>query len=132
MTVLKTLEAVRPTVVINCAASHNVEACERQEEHAFAVNACAVKRLAERCAQLNARLVHLSTNYVFDGTAAEPYREALCRIRRALRDLEACRRARGAVIRPGSAGSPGAGLYGLRGSASKGELRHQDALLALA
>ena len=100
--VLKTLEAVRPTVVINCAAFHNVEACERQEEHAFAVNACAVKRLAERCAQLNARACTSAPTTSSTAPRRNRAGRALCRIRRArLRDLEACRRARGAVIRPG-------------------------------
>ena len=66
---------VRPEVVFNCAAFHNVEVCEREEDRSFAVNARAVKRLAERCAEADAKLVHMSTNYVFDGTASEPYPE---------------------------------------------------------
>ena len=49
--------------------------CEREEDQAFAVNARAVKRLAARCAAAGAQLVHLSTNYVFDGTGTEPYDE---------------------------------------------------------
>src|SRR5690242_16438524 len=67
--------SLRPTLVVNCAAFHNVEVCEREEDTAFAVNARAVKRLAQRCAEAEARFVHLSTNYVFDGTAANPYDE---------------------------------------------------------
>src|SRR4051794_9952751 len=53
---------VRPTVVYNCAAFHNVEVCEGDEDRAFEVNARAVKRLAVRCADQGARLVHVSTN----------------------------------------------------------------------
>jgi len=68
--VLATFEAFSPTLVVNCAAFHNVEVCEREEARAFAVNARAVKRLAERCSEAGARLVHVSTNYVFDGDAA--------------------------------------------------------------
>ena len=68
---------VRPTIVFNCAAFHNVEVCEREEDQAIAVNARAVKRLAARCADTGARFVHLSTNYVFDGAGDEPYSESL-------------------------------------------------------
>jgi dTDP-4-dehydrorhamnose reductase len=69
-------ETVRPDLVFNCAAFHNVEVCERDEDTALAVNVRAVKRLAERCTEHGARFVHLSTNYVFDGGASEPYDEA--------------------------------------------------------
>ena len=61
---------LEPDVVFNCAAFHNVEVCEHEEDRSFEVNARAVKRLAERCAERGAKLVHLSTNYVFDGTRA--------------------------------------------------------------
>src|SRR5205823_13730527 len=64
-----------PTLVLNCAAFHNMEVCERQEDRAFAVNARAVRRLARRCSGAGAKLVHISTNYVFDGAAAQPYAE---------------------------------------------------------
>ena len=43
-------DSLRPTLVFNCAAFHNVEVCEREEDRSFAVNARAVKRLASRCA----------------------------------------------------------------------------------
>src|SRR5690348_3409413 len=59
------LADVQPEVVFNCAAFHNVDVCEREEGRSFEVNARAVKRLAQRCAQSGARLVHYSTNYVF-------------------------------------------------------------------
>src|SRR4051794_29271547 len=64
--VAATFADLRPQLVVNCAAFHNVDVCEREEQRAFAVNATAVKRLAERSAAAGARLVHLSTNYVFD------------------------------------------------------------------
>ena len=69
------LEDVRPTLVVNAAAFHNVERCERVPERAFAVNADAVKRLAEACARTGAALATFSTDYVFDGTALRPYTE---------------------------------------------------------
>ena len=69
-------ERARPAVVFNCAAFHNVEVCEREEDRSFEVNARAVKRLAERCAGVGATLVHVSTNYVFAGDRDEPYSES--------------------------------------------------------
>jgi dTDP-4-dehydrorhamnose reductase len=65
-----------PDVVFNCAAFHNVDECEREEETAARVNVRAVKRLAEACGSEGSRLVHLSTNYVFDGSANHAYRES--------------------------------------------------------
>ncbi len=113
--------ALRPTVVFNCAAFHNVEVCEREEEMAFAVNARAVKQLAVRCAKAGAQLVHLSTNYVFDGTAAEPYDEDALPNPRSVYAISklAGEHAAGAYA-PGALIVRTAGLYGLHGSASKG------------
>jgi dTDP-4-dehydrorhamnose reductase len=70
------LGALRPQVVINAAAFHNVPRCESEEATAFAVNAVAPRHLARACATLGARLVHVSTDYVFDGTKGAPYVEA--------------------------------------------------------
>jgi dTDP-4-dehydrorhamnose reductase len=111
----------RPEVLYNCAAFHNVEVCEREEAQSFAVNATAVKRMADLCAEHGVRLVHLSTNYVFDGTAGEPYRED---DRPAPESIYAISKLAGEhaalaysptalVVRTG-------GLYGSGGSASKG------------
>ncbi len=69
------LEAVRPDAVINAAAYTAVDACETNEALAFAVNADAVGHLAAACELLGAHLVHVSTDYVFDGTLDRPYRE---------------------------------------------------------
>jgi dTDP-4-dehydrorhamnose reductase len=62
-------------VVVNCAAFHNVDRCERDTETAFAVNALAVDRIASSCADKSIPFVTISTDYVFDGTASRPYRE---------------------------------------------------------
>lgn len=62
-------------VVINCAAFTNVDAAETQEDVAFAVNAVGPANLAAACADLGARLVTISTDYVFDGNATTPYAE---------------------------------------------------------
>ncbi|MFW2386902.1 MAG: dTDP-4-dehydrorhamnose reductase [Polyangiales bacterium] len=60
--------------VVNCAAYTLVDAAEENEELANEVNGHAVGRMAERCKQAGAKLIHYSTDYVFDGTAREPYR----------------------------------------------------------
>jgi dTDP-4-dehydrorhamnose reductase len=61
--------------VINCAAYTNVEKAESEEEKAFKINAEAAKHLAELCNENQAKLVHFSTDYVFDGKAEKPYIE---------------------------------------------------------
>jgi dTDP-4-dehydrorhamnose reductase len=71
--VAEALEAVRPSVIVNTAAFHKVEACEADVEQAFAVNCIAVRNLALVADRLGSRLVHLSTDYVFDGESDVPY-----------------------------------------------------------
>jgi dTDP-4-dehydrorhamnose reductase len=58
---------------INCAAFTNVEDSEKQPEKAFSVNAEGVKNLAEACHDKSIVLIHISTDYVFDGEKGEPY-----------------------------------------------------------
>jgi len=62
-------------VVFNCAAYNQVDVAEREPEAAFQVNALAVRHMALACRQADARLVHFSTDYVFDGFAHHPYAE---------------------------------------------------------
>lgn len=62
-------------VVINCAAYTAVDPAEEQEELAFAINATGPANLAAACAAAGARLVHISTDYVFAGDATAPYAE---------------------------------------------------------
>src|SRR5581483_5276147 len=68
------LAASRPAVVIHAAAMADVDACEREPERAEAVNARGTAHVADACASLGARLIYVSTDYVFDGEAG-PYRE---------------------------------------------------------
>ncbi|WP_433181464.1 dTDP-4-dehydrorhamnose reductase [Actinoallomurus sp. CA-150999] len=70
-----TLRAVRPDVVVNCAGWTAVDAAEEHEEEALRVNGDGARNLALACAAIGARLVQVSTDYVFDGTAREPYAE---------------------------------------------------------
>jgi dTDP-4-dehydrorhamnose reductase len=65
-------------VVVNTAAMHQVEKCEADPARAFAVNALGVRRLALAANEGNARLVHVSTDYVFDGAKLAPYLESDC------------------------------------------------------
>ena len=107
----------KPDVVFNCAAYHNLDQCEANPAQAFAVNAQAVRELARR----DAKLVHLSTNYVFNGKREEPYSESdlpaprsIYAISKLAGEYSALAYGNGAlVVRT-------AGLYGQQGSASKG------------
>ena len=61
--------------LINCAALTNVDYCETHEAEAFAINAQAVRQIAEICTRKRARCIHISTDYVFGGIKREPYAE---------------------------------------------------------
>ncbi|MBO5454844.1 MAG: dTDP-4-dehydrorhamnose reductase [Clostridia bacterium] len=62
-------------VVINCAAFTNVDLCESEIEAAYKINCDGVKNLADVCNKENAVLIHISTDYVFDGNKTTPYTE---------------------------------------------------------
>ncbi len=62
-------------VIINCAAYTDVEQAEKQSEKAFLINAEGVKNIAEICKEYNITLIHISTDYVFDGKKKTPYLE---------------------------------------------------------
>ena len=65
----------RPDWVFNCAGLANVDAAERDRDVAFAVNATAVEEMAKLCRKHGVRLLHFSSDYVFDGTASGFYSE---------------------------------------------------------
>jgi dTDP-4-dehydrorhamnose reductase len=69
------LEEIQPQVIINTAAMHQVENCEREPAKAFAVNSLGSKNLAVVAQNLGAVLMHVSTDYVFDGSKGSPYTE---------------------------------------------------------
>lgn len=74
----KTMEIIKennPDIVINSAAYTDVDGCETNQDLAYAVNGQGVKNLALACRQIDCPLVHVSTDYVFDGTARDPIPE---------------------------------------------------------
>jgi dTDP-4-dehydrorhamnose reductase len=73
--VLQAVTATRPTVVIHAAAWTAVDACEGDPDRAYRVNALGTRHVAEAAARGGAHLIYVSTDYVFDGSAARPYRE---------------------------------------------------------
>ncbi len=71
----RAVQEIKPTVIVNAAAYTAVDKAEAEPEKARAINAIAVKALAEEAHRLGAWLVHYSTDYVFDGTKPTPYCE---------------------------------------------------------
>jgi dTDP-4-dehydrorhamnose reductase len=65
----------KPDIVINSAAYTDVDGCETNQDIAYSVNGDGVKNLAQACKRIDCPLVHISTDYVFDGTAREPISE---------------------------------------------------------
>lgn len=71
----KVIEAAQPGAVVNAAAFTDVDACETKKELAFRVNAQGPRNLAIICKDLDVPLMHISTDYVFDGEKLDPYVE---------------------------------------------------------
>lgn len=69
------LQKIRPNLVINAAAYTDVDQSEFEPEKAFSINANGARNVATACAKTGARMIHLSTDYVFDGQSPRPYRE---------------------------------------------------------
>lgn len=73
--VMDFVEQVKPYAIINCAAHTNVNACESQEVLAYKINAIGPRNLAIAATEYDAKLIHISTDYVFAGDGDKPYRE---------------------------------------------------------
>ncbi len=73
--VFSVLKKLDPDVVINTAAYHVTDQCERDPDSSFKVNALGARNVAVACQELNAKVVFISTDYVFDGTKKTPYTE---------------------------------------------------------
>jgi len=73
--VIKLITTLKPTTVINSAAYTAVDRAEEEQERAFAINADGVRNIAEGCKKSDARLIHISTDYVFDGLSGQALAE---------------------------------------------------------
>jgi len=71
-----TIKRVKPDIIINCATMTAVDLCESEQENAYRVNSQGAKYLAQAAAQIDAKLIQVSTDYVFDGKKKEPYIES--------------------------------------------------------
>lgn len=73
--IVQTISSFQPDLVIHGAAFTDVDACETDPDTAYRVNALGTRNVALACQQVDAPMVYISTNEVFDGTASEPYLE---------------------------------------------------------
>lgn len=73
--VLKLVRAEKPDVIINCAAHTNVDKCEEQWDLAYKINAIGPRNLSIAATEADAKMIHVSTNYVFEGNGTRPYTE---------------------------------------------------------
>ena len=73
--VLETVREVKPYAIINCAAHTAVDACETQGDSAYRINAVGPRNLSIAAAETGAKMVQVSTDYVFAGDAKSPYTE---------------------------------------------------------
>lgn len=73
--VLALVRKERPDVIINCAAHTNVDACETQWDAAYRINALGPRNLSIAAEEIGAKMIHVSTDYVFEGNGTRPYTE---------------------------------------------------------
>lgn len=74
--VVRAFDSVKPEIIVNTAAMHHVENCERDPERAAAVNTLGPENLGRAASRFGSLLIHISTDYVFDGTKLRPYVES--------------------------------------------------------
>lgn len=73
--VMEAVRAEKPDVIVNCAAHTAVDACETDWDNAYRINAIGPRNLSLAANEVHAKLVHVSTDYVFDGKGTRPYTE---------------------------------------------------------
>ena len=73
--VLKLVRETKPDVIINCAAHTNVDKCEEQWDLAYKINALGPRNLSIAATEVGAKMIHVSTDYVFEGNGTRPYTE---------------------------------------------------------
>lgn len=127
------IERIAPAWIINAAAMTNVDLCETEAERAFAVNGEGARHVAAGCAAAGARLIHVSTDYVFDGRKRKPYVET-----DATNPLNVYGRSKLAGERAVTAATPAhfivrsSGLYGAHPPRGKGGSNFVETILRLA
>lgn len=73
--VMELAREVKPYAIINCAAHTGVDACETDVDNAYRINAIGPRNLSIAASELGAKMIHISTDYVFDGKSSKPYIE---------------------------------------------------------
>lgn len=73
--VVKFAKEVKPYAIINCAAHTNVDKCETDGDNAYKINAIGPRNLSIAATEMGAKLIHVSTDYVFEGNGTKPYTE---------------------------------------------------------
>lgn len=73
--VLAMVRDTKPDTIINCAAHTNVDACEKQWDLAYKINAIGPRNLSIAAQETGAKMIHVSTDYVFEGNGTRPYTE---------------------------------------------------------
>ena len=73
--VLSLVRETKPEVIINCAAHTNVDGCEKEWDLAYKINAIGPRNLSIAASEVDAKMIHVSTDYVFEGNGSRPYTE---------------------------------------------------------
>ena len=73
--VMELVRREKPDVIINCAAHTNVDLCEKQWDSAYRINAIGPRNLSIAATAVGAKMIHVSTDYVFEGNGTRPYTE---------------------------------------------------------
>lgn len=73
--VIALVTRTKPEVIINCAAHTNVDACEKEWDAAYRINAIGPRNLSIAASKVDAKMIHVSTDYVFEGNGMRPYTE---------------------------------------------------------
>lgn len=73
--VMEMVKDTKPDIIINCAAHTNVDKCEEQQDLAYKINAIGPRNLSIASSEIGAKMIHISTDYVFEGNGTRPYTE---------------------------------------------------------
>jgi dTDP-4-dehydrorhamnose reductase len=131
--VLAAVDAAHPSLVVNTAAFHHLDRCEEDPSTAFAVNAIGARNVAAAAEDAGAALIHISTDYVFDGAKGSPYEE--CDLPGPLNVYGASKLAGDHLVRASCSRAfvvRTSGLYGPRPCRAKGGLNFPSLMLKLA